>query len=108
MTGAVSRRDLFANLLAPLSRATTTATVPAAVKPQAAVAVVQGRFCLAYQRSFCSTCAERCPIEGAITVANGIPRVNPAACTGCGICHDLCPAPTNAILMLPKRTTPKP
>lgn len=63
------------------------------------VAIIQGRHCLAYQRSFCSVCSERCPVEGAIKVENGIPQVVAAACTGCNICHEVCPAPTNAILM---------
>lgn len=101
MTSALSRRDLFANLLAPFSPQAR----PAAHKapPAPSVAVIQGRYCLAYDRNFCSTCSERCPVEGAITVTNGIPRVNPGACTGCGVCHDLCPAPTNAVLMLPKK-----
>jgi ferredoxin len=68
------------------------------------VAIVQGRHCLAYQRSFCSTCVERCPVPGAITLEGGLPRVNPDLCTGCRVCHDLCPAPRNAILLVPRRT----
>jgi len=68
------------------------------------VAIIQGRFCLAYQGTFCSLCRERCPEQGAIVVTNGIPMVNEPDCTGCGICHDVCPAPRNAVLMLEKRT----
>lgn len=64
-------------------------------------AIIQGRHCLAYQRSFCSTCSERCPVQGAIKTEMGIPQVVAGACTGCGICADVCPAPTNAILMMP-------
>lgn len=64
-------------------------------------AIIQGRHCLAYQRSFCSVCSERCPVDGAIKVESGIPQVIADACTGCGICHEVCPAPTNAILILP-------
>ena len=64
-------------------------------------AIIQGRHCLAYQRSFCSTCSERCPVEGAIQVELGVPQIVADACTGCGICADVCPAPTNAILMMP-------
>jgi Na+-translocating ferredoxin:NAD+ oxidoreductase RNF subunit RnfB len=64
-------------------------------------AIIQGRHCLAYQRSFCSTCSERCPVEGAIKVERGVPQIVADACTGCGICFDVCPAPTNAILMMP-------
>jgi Pyruvate/2-oxoacid:ferredoxin oxidoreductase delta subunit len=66
-------------------------------------AIIQGRHCLAYQRSFCSTCAERCPVAGAIKVEMGIPQIVVDVCTGCGICADVCPAPTNAILMMPQK-----
>lgn len=54
--------------------------------------------CLAWQRSFCSVCVERCPAPGAILVAQGKPRVDPARCTGCGICVAACPAPTNGFV----------
>lgn len=68
------------------------------------VAVIQGRRCLAYRSLFCSTCVERCPVEGAIVVEQGIPRIVASACTGCGECHQVCPAPENAVLMIPKPT----
>jgi Pyruvate/2-oxoacid:ferredoxin oxidoreductase delta subunit len=102
----MSRRDLFVRwfrhenygrLAGPPSGLRKTAR-----QQSAQAAVVQGRFCLAYQRSFCSVCSERCPVEGAIQVELGIPRINPAICTGCGICQQVCPAPRNAILMIPK------
>lgn len=68
-------------------------------------AIIQGRHCLAYQRSFCSTCVERCPVEGAIKSEMGIPQIVVDHCTGCGICAEVCPAPTNAILMMPVKGT---
>lgn len=68
------------------------------------VAVIQGRRCLAYRSLFCSTCVERCPVEGAIVVKQGIPRIVASACTGCGECRQVCPAPENAVLMIPKPT----
>jgi Pyruvate/2-oxoacid:ferredoxin oxidoreductase delta subunit len=40
-------------------------------------------------------------------VEKGIPMVVPEICTGCGICHDVCPAPTNAVLVLPRRRSPR-
>lgn len=49
----------------------------------------------------CTICVEQCPEPGAINVENGMPRVDNAKCTGCGICHYACPAPTNAIAMMP-------
>ncbi|MBT8037992.1 MAG: 4Fe-4S binding protein [Verrucomicrobiae bacterium] len=70
------------------------------------VAIIQGRFCLAYQGGVCFTCSERCPVPDALTTEKGIPTVHADICTGCGICHDLCPAPRNAILMLAPPETP--
>ena len=106
----ISRRKAFGAFLSPLKRFTESLSESASAQnptgealantPQ--VAVIQGRFCLAYQRSFCSTCSERCPEEGAIVVEMGIPRIVADACTGCGICHSVCPAPRNAILIMKK------
>ena len=98
MTPTFSRRDLFATLLRPLQ--------PRKEEPGAApddagakVAVIQGRRCLALQ-SFCTVCAERCPVPGAIRAERGMPMVVRDICTGCGICREVCPAPENAILLL--------
>jgi ferredoxin len=109
-----SRRAFLSSFLTPwrqpASGVASTAAVDTPQTPADAtplVAVVQGRFCLAYQRSFCSTCVERCPVAGAITLEQGLPRINPTLCNGCRLCHEVCPAPRNAILLLPKRSTPK-
>ncbi|HZI03128.1 MAG TPA: 4Fe-4S dicluster domain-containing protein [Archangium sp.] len=64
---------------------------------------VRPQLCLAWQGSFCSTCSERCPIEGAIAVESGHPRVVEANCNGCGLCVQVCPAPLNAFELLPPR-----
>ena len=66
------------------------------------VAVIQGRHCLALT-SFCAACVERCPVPGAMQVTRGMPAVVADVCTGCGICQNVCPAPTNAVLLLPRR-----
>lgn len=58
--------------------------------------------CLAYQGGFCTTCSERCPVEAAIVVTLGKPRIVADKCTGCGICHHVCPAPWNAIIVMPE------
>ena len=63
-------------------------------------AVVQRHDCIA-DHSFCSVCVERCPVEGAIIMDGLKPRVVQDLCTGCGVCHLVCPAPNNAIMMLP-------
>ena len=41
--------------------------------------------CLGY-----GDCVKACPF-GAITVSNGLARVNPELCTGCGACEQACP-----------------
>ena len=64
--------------------------------------------CLAYQGSFCSVCVERCPVADAIEVDAGKPRVVDASCTGCGVCQHVCPAPMNAVMILPSLNRPAP
>ena len=39
----------------------------------------------------CGLCAEECPVQ-AITMVDGLPKVNADACVGCGICAENCPA----------------
>jgi Na+-translocating ferredoxin:NAD+ oxidoreductase RNF subunit RnfB len=111
----ISRRGLFEALARPFARYSGSGGVVEPAKGSQAppedddtprVAIIQGRFCLAYQGGVCFTCSERCPVPGAITTDKGIPTVHADPCTGCGICHDLCPAPRNAILMLAKPETP--
>ncbi|MFL5355258.1 4Fe-4S dicluster domain-containing protein [Archangium sp.] len=78
--------------------------------PMAGMAVrVWSQLCLAWQGSFCSTCSERCPVEGAISVDMGRPRVEASRCNGCGLCVQMCPAPLNALEFLPSpQQTPTP
>jgi Na+-translocating ferredoxin:NAD+ oxidoreductase RNF subunit RnfB len=118
MSTGFSRRHLF-SMIGRTFRATTdrartprekTAAVgrapsASATEAIAKVAVIQGRFCLAYT-SFCTVCSERCPAPGAMKVEHGIPMVVSDVCTGCAVCHDVCPAPTNAVLVIPRRRNP--
>jgi ferredoxin len=64
---------------------------------------VRPQLCLAWQGSFCGTCSERCPIEGAISLESGRPSVVESRCNGCGQCVQACPAPLNALEFLPPR-----
>ena len=66
--------------------------------------------CLNSLGAQCSTCVDRCPVEGAITFDHGakLPVVYPALCTGCGICQYVCPAPNAAIGILPNAHRPRP
>jgi Na+-translocating ferredoxin:NAD+ oxidoreductase RNF subunit RnfB len=103
--------SLFGRLLrAPVKAAVQTvadeSTPPVAAEAPPRIAIIQGRFCLAYT-SFCTVCSERCPVPGAMQVERGVPMVVADTCTGCGICHDVCPAPTNAVLMLPRQRAPR-
>ena len=118
MNSGMSRRGLFSFLGRSLRGPTeaTKAVVTTAMskpgtpapttEPQDRVAVIQGRFCLAYT-SFCTICSERCPVPGAMKVEKGIPMVVAETCTGCGVCHEVCPAPTNAVLVIPRRRSPR-
>ena len=53
--------------------------------------------------SFCSTCVERCSVPGALTLSPaGTPRVDASLCDGFGACEDACPAPSKAIVVIPR------
>jgi MauM/NapG family ferredoxin protein len=75
--------------------------------PRMGVARIQVYDCLAHQDTTCTSCVERCPSPGALVLETGRPRIIPDRCTGCGVCQHVCPAPRNAILLLPlERTEP--
>lgn len=120
MSSGFSRRGLFSLFARPLKASgetaravgnafagTTPAEAPPAAPPVPMVAIIQGRHCLALE-SYCSVCIERCPEPGAMNTVQMIPMIVPEICTGCGICQQVCPAPENAVLMLPRRTSPAP
>lgn len=64
------------------------------------IAQIDPDLCLAHQRSFCTTCVERCPEPGALTLQDHLPHIQPDLCTGCAECQRLCPAPINAIRLI--------
>ncbi|NPC77798.1 4Fe-4S binding protein [Pyxidicoccus fallax] len=74
---------------------------PAVAPAMGATVRVRTQLCLAWQGSFCTTCVERCPVEGAILVEAGRPTVVPERCDGCGTCVRVCPAPLNAFELRP-------
>ncbi|QDT67481.1 quinol dehydrogenase periplasmic component [Planctomycetes bacterium MalM25] len=76
------------------------------IPPVMGTAVVTEHLCLAYHHTTCTVCSERCPVEGAILLTDGKPTVIEAACTGCGVCRYVCPAPENAILLMPAFARP--
>jgi len=71
------------------------------------VAWIQTMACLAHTGSFCTVCSERCPVAGAIEVKAGKPRIREDVCTGCGVCAGVCPAPTNAVVVMPLADRPR-
>jgi ferredoxin-type protein NapG len=83
-----------------------------ALRPEAPAALgtarVQPLDCLNRLSASCSVCVERCPVPGAMAFAGDVPAVNEALCTGCGVCQHVCPAPQNAILILPNPQRPVP
>lgn len=114
MSTGFSRRGLFSLFARPLKatgegakalgHAIAGSSQPATSNPPVPmVAIIQGRHCLALE-NYCAICVERCPEPGALHASQIIPMVVPEVCTGCGICQQVCPAPENAVLMLPRRT----
>ncbi len=74
--------------------------------PMMGTARVIEQTCIAHQNGFCTVCSERCPVEGAIELDAGRPRVVEDRCTGCGVCHHVCPAPQNAVAIMPTFSRP--
>ena len=71
------------------------------IPPIVGTAMITAHLCLAHHGTTCTVCSERCPVDGAISVVTGKPTVNEDACTGCGVCRYVCPAPENAIHLMP-------
>jgi MauM/NapG family ferredoxin protein len=64
-------------------------------------AQVTAQLCLAHQGTTCTVCVERCPVAGAVELVAGQPLIDENRCTGCGVCRYVCPAPENAVLLMP-------
>ena len=62
--------------------------------------------CLAHQGTLCTVCSEQCPVEGAIELSGTKPHVDESRCVGCGVCRFVCPAPENAVLLMPQFARP--
>ncbi|TWU48660.1 quinol dehydrogenase periplasmic component [Rubripirellula tenax] len=74
--------------------------------PIMGTARVTEHLCLAHHHTTCTVCSERCPVGDAIAVTDGKPTINESTCTGCGVCRYVCPAPENAILLMPALERP--
>jgi MauM/NapG family ferredoxin protein len=78
----------------------------ASIPPIMGTARVTEHLCLAHHQTTCTVCSERCPVDGAMLVSDGKPTVDEETCTGCGVCRYVCPAPENAILLMPAFSRP--
>lgn len=58
--------------------------------PAVGVAKIAEKNCLAYRDVMCDHCMRSCPVDGAITIENGKPKVNLDHCNGCGLCVQGC------------------
>ncbi len=98
MSEGPSRRQFLSSLFRQARDAAPSENSGEPPAPNArGVANISIQHCLAHIGSFCSTCVERCPEPGAITVEAGKPTVVAERCSGCGDCVELCPAPVPAI-----------
>jgi len=64
------------------------------------VAVIQAKYCLAYEEIPCTDCYDHCPEANCIVIEEGFPRIHVDACTGCRVCQNVCPSSAEAILMV--------
>lgn len=97
----VSRRGLFQVFTRRLNALRPKA--PAVSHPDPTrVAVIQGRHCQALTEG-CRICVDQCPVSGALVMDAGLPIVLADACNGCTVCQQVCPAPVNAVLIIPRR-----
>lgn len=63
--------------------------------------------CLAWQGEACHVCHDACPVDDALPLdAGGRPRIDPAVCTGCGTCLQVCPVGSDGIQLEPAQSRP--
>ncbi|MEW6072630.1 MAG: 4Fe-4S binding protein [Planctomycetota bacterium] len=93
----LSRRDFLRSGFARALGETARAARPG---PAAPLWIEEERCFSAAGHGRCDVCVERCPVRPKpIAVRFGsAPRVDPARCTGCGICAGFCPAQALALL----------
>lgn len=103
----LSRRDFFKRFLGggvapsadPLSPLEAD-EAPRDAVGEDLVAVIQAKYCLAYEEIPCTDCHDHCPEPNVIVMEQGVPRIHVDRCTGCRICQDVCPSSAEAILMV--------
>ncbi|MDP6341931.1 MAG: hypothetical protein QF578_12775 [Alphaproteobacteria bacterium] len=66
--------------------------------PKLALVSINQQACLPYAGPECGACADSCPVPGALQWPDGVrPVIDPACCTGCGMCREACIVDPKAI-----------
>jgi len=65
--------------------------------PRLAKATLDTTVCLPWFGPECGACRDSCPIEGALLWEREKPRIDPAQCSGCGLCREACIVDPKAI-----------
>lgn len=97
----------------PCIAACETGALTASVPKVIGTALIKTDLCLAGNAdrggpAVCNDCVEACPIEDAIQTSDRAPSVIEDVCTGCGVCRSVCPAPSNAVVLMPVFHRPNP
>ncbi|MDX8366850.1 4Fe-4S dicluster domain-containing protein [Cytobacillus sp. IB215665] len=58
--------------------------------PAIGKAEIKQQNCLAFREVMCDYCVRSCPIDGALTIIDGKPKVDDKLCNGCGLCVSSC------------------
>ncbi len=68
------------------------------------LAAINQKTCLAWQGTLCRSCYDDCPLfNEALTMdADLRPVVNRKKCAGCGVCENVCPVESPAIVVSPE------
>ncbi|NUN12921.1 MAG: 4Fe-4S dicluster domain-containing protein [Myxococcales bacterium] len=90
----------------PCVAACRTGALQLTAQPKIGAVEIVTHECVAWQGGFCSTCTEQCPVPGAMFRQMGKPMIDAEKCWGCGVCQHVCPAPTNAVRIMPFLPTP--
>lgn len=78
----------------------------ASIPKMMGTAQITEHLCVAHHQGACTECSDQCPVAGAIRLSDGKPTIVEDQCTGCGVCRSVCPAPENAILLMPTLARP--
>jgi ferredoxin-type protein NapF len=68
------------------------------------IAKVDPRICITFRGEICQSCYKACPFPNlAILMIGSRPLISNSACTGCGLCVQVCPTQPRAITIVPER-----